>query len=68
MLDAPHGRNDGTIHTPEADQASGWRPPTLANRNDDGGWELGTSGVLLAFDPEVRNGATAQVGTEEGYA
>ena len=59
-------RTDGTIHTSEADQASGWRPPTLAKRNDDGGWELDASGVLPAFDPEVRNGATAQVGTIEG--
>ena len=32
-------RTDGTIPTPETDQASGWRPPALAQRNDDGGWD-----------------------------
>ena len=33
-------RTDGTIHTSETDQASGWRPPTLVQRNDDGGWDF----------------------------
>ena len=58
-------RTDGTIHTPETDQASGWRPPALVKRNDDGGWDFDASGVLPAFDPERRNGATAQVDAKE---
>ena len=59
-------RTDGTIHTSETDQASGWRPPALVKRNDDGGWDFDASGVLPAFDPERRNGATAQVDATEG--
>ena len=31
---------NGTIHTSEANQASGWRPLTLVKRNDDGGLGL----------------------------
>ena len=57
---------DGTIHTLEADQASGWSPPTLVKRNDDGGWGFDASGVQLTFDPERRHGASASVDATEG--
>ena len=59
-------RTDGTIHTPETDQASGWRPPALVQRNVDGGWGFDASGVLPVFDPDRRNGATARVNATEG--
>ena len=59
-------RTDGTIHTPEADQASGLRPPTLMKRNDNGGLDFDASGVLPAFDPDWRNGTSTNVDAKEG--
>jgi hypothetical protein len=40
---------DGTIHTSAGDQASDWRPPTLAERDRDGGWDFVPSGVQPSF-------------------
>ena len=40
---------DGTIHTSAGDQESGWRPPTLAERDRDGGWDFVPSGVPPSF-------------------
>ena len=40
---------DGTIHTSAGDQASDWRPPTLAERDRDGGWDFVPSGVPPSF-------------------
>ena len=40
---------DGTIRTSAGDQASGWRPPTLAERDRDGGWNFVPSGVPPSF-------------------
>ena len=47
MLDALLA--DGTIHTAAGDQASEWRPPTLAERDLDGSWDLVLSGVSPSF-------------------
>ena len=41
-------------------------PPALVQRNDDGGWDFDACGVLPAFDPARRNGATARVNATEG--
>ena len=40
---------DGTIHTSAGDQANDWRPPTLAERDRDGGWDVVPSGVPPSF-------------------
>ena len=40
---------DGTIHTAAGDQASDWRPPTLAELDLDGSWDFAPSGVLPSF-------------------
>ena len=40
---------DGTIHTSAGDQASDWRPPTLAEHDRDGGWDFVPSGVQPSF-------------------
>ena len=44
-------RADGAIRTAAADQANGWKPPTMAAVNADGGYEFACSGVQPAFDP-----------------
>ena len=59
-------RTDDTIHTSAADQESGWRPPTLVQRDDGGGWEFDASGVLPAFGPERRSGAATNIGEIDG--
>ena len=40
---------DGSIHTAAGDQASDWRPPTLAERDLDGSWDFVPSGVPPSF-------------------
>ena len=40
---------DGTIHTAAGDQASDWRPPTLAERDLGGSWDFVPSGVSPSF-------------------
>ena len=59
-------RTDGTIHTSETDQESGWHPPTLVQRDDGGGWGFDASGVLPAFGPERRSGATTDNDETDG--
>ena len=40
---------DGTVHTAAGDQASDWRPPTLAERDRHGSWDFVPSGVPPSF-------------------
>ena len=40
---------DGTIRTAACDQASDWRPPTLAEHDIDGSWDFVPSGAIPSF-------------------
>ena len=58
-------RADGVMHTAAADQANGWKPPTMTAVNADGGYEFACSGVQPALDPTAYWGrATDSEGSE----